>query len=389
MASYTFMDDHEILCFLADEPMIGYFFLRSRIKEDKEFPFLAAVYVKHGIINLMVNPDKMNALTTMEKMGVMVHEYLHVMLLHCTERSMNNTESAKATKENIAKDMAINQLIVSPGCWSIPEQGVFHNKKPFDYPAKLSAEEYYMLIEKDFTDEEIKQNYDPMDDHSQWGEDSSPEEAKSTIKALAKAYANTKDAMKRGKVLEHGKGVGWMPGDMLQALLSIETPDVMWQTYVKMFMQKVLDQKKRFTYKRFSRRYGAPFQGTTIKTKSKVCAIIDTSGSMSDSFLAHIGGQLNLMCRIMQVDVVFCDAAVQGGIAKFKPSKELAFPGRGGTDMNPAFKFAEENLYRGIVCFTDGGLFTTPESTIPTLWVVVNNNSFKQPFGEICHVEWK
>jgi predicted metal-dependent peptidase len=302
---------------------------------------------------------------------------------------MQNSDSAKACKENISKDMAINQLITAPGCWSLPENCVFHNKKPFDYPAKMSAEEYYMMIEKDFTDEEIQENYRGMDDHSQWGEDTSPEEAKNTIKGLAKAYADTKDAMKRGKCLEHSKGIGWMPGDMLQSLLSIETPDIMWQSYVKMFMQKVLDQKKRFSYKKFSRRYGAPFQGTVIKTKSKICAIVDTSGSMSDSFLAHIGGQLNLMSRIMQVDVVFCDAAVQGGIAKFKPTSQLSFPGRGGTDMGPAFAFAEENLYRGIVCFTDGGLFSTPQSKIPTLWVVVNNSGFKQPFGEICYVEWK
>jgi predicted metal-dependent peptidase len=95
------------------------------------------------------------------------------------------------------------------------------------------------------------------------------------------------------------------------------------------------------------------------------------------------------MSKIMHVDVVFCDADVHGGIKKFRPTRELSFPGRGGTDMQPGFEFAKENHYRGVICFTDGYLFAKPECAIPTLWVVVNNNNFSAPFGSVCHVEWK
>ena len=57
--------------------------------------------------------------------------------------------------------------------------------------------------------------------------------------------------------------------------------------------------------------------------------------------------------------------------------------------MQPGFDLAVADCYRGVVCFTDGYLYREPACPITTLWVVVNNDGFKAPFGDVVHVNWK
>lgn len=372
-------DQQDLYLFIVQEPLLAYCLMRSKIIEEKDAPFPAAVSIKNGIINLYLNPDKIKEMSTKERVGVLVHEFLHVLLLHCTKRSKPDASQRK--KENIAMDMAINQLIVKN--YDLPEYAVFHNKEPFDFPPDLTAEQYYELIDNSFSSEQV-QCLDSLDDHNKW-EEGETLEGRSVIKDLAEGYAQSKNANKLGKTLSAGSKYG----DILEKLLTIEVNDIAWQTHVKKFMHNILDSKKLFTYKKFSRRHGFPAPGRKFKNKAKLAVIVDTSGSMSSTFLSHIGGQLNLMAKIMQVDVFWCDAQVQGEVKKYKPKKELEFPGRGGTDMQPAFDLAVAQNYKGIVCFTDGGLFKEPECGIPTLWVSINNKSFKPPFGKLINVEWR
>ena len=384
-------EPRDLYAFITLEPLLAHYLVRSKIIDDTKLPFVAGVAVKDTTINLYINSEKLSKLTSSERLGVLVHEYLHVILLHCTERTSGQKE--KHMKENFAKDMAINQLILRTVNYSLPEFAVGHDKPPFNFPPNLTAEQYYELLDKNYTDEEIEELavQFSLDDHSQFGDSrvngpSISNSGKAYVKELAKSYARGARNADDSACLA---GAGNEYGNILQKLLTVETHDINWQIQVKRFLAQIVDPKRQFTYKRFSKRYGFPAQGEKFKVKTKVAAIVDTSGSMSDSFLSHIGGQLNLMSKIMGVDVIMCDAIVQGNIKKYKPSRELAFPGRGGTDMQPAFEYALENKYRGVVCFTDGGLYSPVHSKLPTLWVSVNNKQFQPPFGGIAHVEWK
>lgn len=376
----TCVSPKELYVFIIQEPLLAHYLMRSKVVEDKEFPAVAGVNVKQGMINLYLNPDKMNELDPVEKVGVLIHEYLHVLLLHCTKRGSN--DQAKRMKHNVAMDMAINQLILRN--FALPDMCVLHNKDPYNFPANLTSEQYFELIDEQFSNEDMQSMYQEFDSHDVW-DDSDPLEGRAVIKDIAEGYAQTKNAGKIGKTLQAGNKYG----DILERLLAIETYDISWQSEVKRFMHNVRDDKRRFSYKRFSRRYGFPAPGRKYKNKAKVAAIVDTSGSMTNSFLSHIGGQLNLMAKIMQVDVFWVDADVQGEVKKYRPSRELEFPGRGGTDMQPGFDRALEEHYRGVVCFTDGYLYKSVESALPTLWVIVNNRGFSAPFGSVVHVEWK
>lgn len=376
------LSEEEMTALNDDEPFIAYFFFQSTIIEDPEFKAAAGVAVIKGKPHLWLNPGKMNQFSMREKIGVIVHEYLHVMLAHCTVRTTGVKELHII--ENIAKDMAINQVVNN--AWDLPSGCVSYSDPRFNFKEKLSSEEYFNLIYEKFDPEEVEKQFGGMgfDDHSEWS-DEDDSSGTQIVKAMAKRYLQATGAQ-RGEAL---KGAGAYGDQMISEILAIEEHDIDWKQKARIFMHKVACPKQKPTWKRPNKRYGLPFQGSQRKTMNKVMALVDTSGSMSDNWLAHIGGHLNQMCRIMQVDVVFCDAEVSGHYKKHKPSKNLQYPGRGGTNMQPGFDFAAQEGYRGVICFTDGGLFTDPVSKIPTLWVVCNYPEFRLPFGQVAHVNWK
>ncbi len=379
MLSLTCMDESELVLILDLEPFVGYFLLQSIIREDPKFPAAAGVYVKEGLPHLMLNPVIFGGFSVLEKVGVLVHEYMHVILEHCTKRCSRVPKMAMT--ENIAKDIAINQLII--GNWPLPAGAVHHNNAEFNFPADLNAEEYFELLKKKFTPEELNEKFKGFDDHSGWGSEDDGVSSE-VIRDMARRYMTNGGNLGK-KVFRAGSAAG----NMVEEFLVHKEHTVNWRVMTRMFMCSVQDHKRKFTFKRSSRRYGLPFQGQTRTTKNKVMALVDTSGSMSESFLAHIGGELNAMTSIMQIDVVFCDADIHGMIKKYRPTEDLTFPGRGGTDMQPGFELAVKEGYRGVVCFTDGDLYREVSSSIPTLWVVANNTRFEPPFGKVCHVHWK
>ncbi len=363
------------------EPLVGFFARRSKFIANEEEGFTAGVSVGRGGIKFYYNPQAMEKLTVRERLGVVAHEYLHVFLEHCTTRTSD--DKAKWKKENIAKDLAINPLIVGRQGFSLPSTGIFPSAEPFRFSDGLSAEMYYELLDKKFTDDELDK-IQLMDDHSGHGEDESGH-AKIEVARIARDFVRSSG---------NGGNVGELPGkvagDLLQRLMALEEVSINWALEAQKFLSKVASPKRRMTWKRPSKRYPFPARGMKSKTVAKALAIVDTSGSMSDNYLAHIAGQLNIMSRIMQIDVIQCDTQVNSHEKKFKQKAEQSFAGRGGTTLAPAFHKGFEEGYKAIICFTDGYLYEESfEVPVPTLWVVVNNNQFEAPFGRVINVEWK
>src|SRR5665811_1736881 len=92
---------------------------------------------------------------------------------------------------------------------------------------------------------------------------------------------------------------------------------------------------------------------------NKVAFIIDTSGSMSDPVLAKIAEEVQAAMddgSISEVVAVYCDTQVNH-VDRYIDGDKIEFkaPGRGGTNMRPAFAWVEENEpdVSLIVCCTD------------------------------------
>lgn len=362
----------ELQAFIIQEPMLSYFFARSEIIEDENFNAIAAVKMRGGKPILTLNPCKLIRFSTEERIGILVHEFLHVLMLHCTARQKHSGK--KALKENIAMDLAINQLIARSS-WSLPDIAVMHDKHPFDLPAGKSAEVYYDLIDENFSDDEIESlfGHNMMDEHD-WTEATASDNL--AVKDILSSYV-------RNCGREYGSTLAGVGGrNIVERILSVRTNDVDWLAESKKFVQSITSNVTRRTYKRPSRRYPFPSQGILHEARSNVAAIVDTSESIPKDFLSQVAGNLNKMSLVMGLDVLMCDTDIKGNIKKYRASSWIDFKGRGGTDLRPAIEYAIKNKYDGIVIFTDGyfsleGL----ECGIPTLWIVINNRKFTAPFG--------
>lgn len=372
----------ELWSFIVFEPFLAYFFLRSDIQEDVSMSALAAVKVVRGKVYLRINPKLFSLLSTREKIGVLVHEYLHVLLQHCTSRARYRF-GVKLLKQNYAMDMAINQLILKR--WDLPSWVITHDRFPFDFPPSLTAEQYFDIIDAGFTDEKFQELFgsdEQLDSHLDW-EDSAENAA--SIREMKKSYLNSFRGSELGDTISAGK----MSSDFIELVLATEPKDIGWVVMAKYFLAKTTSHSRIRTYKRPSRRYGFPFQGPKFKQIVRAAAIVDTSGSITSNMLSEIGGHLNAMTSIMEVDVIMCDSSVKGNVfKKFKATENLPFKGRGGTNLQPAFDKAKREGYKCAICFTDGGFEKQVETDLQTLWIVINNREHKPLFGRVHHVTW-
>lgn len=375
------LSSEELSLLIIEEPLLAYFLLRSNIEEDDNYPAYAGISIKEDLISLTLNPKLFATLVTSQKIGLIVHEYLHVLLGHCTFRSINIP--SKISKQNVAQDMSINQLILKTGIWQLPPGGVFHNVPPFCYKEGLSAEEYYFLIDRDFSDEEIDEIYGSaaVDYHGDWEFDRA---ACALIENIIQDYLQKGRQDVGETLLSSNYDIGILQNEISATMGSDDCV-----TQIKQFTRRIASRKRKFTYKRPSRRWSFPAKGIKLVRRGRLLIIVDTSLSISSSSLARILGIINEVACLLDVDIIMCDNSVRGEVAtRFHPQNQMNFLGRGSTNMQPAFDLARQESYRAVVCFTDGN-FSKIESGIETLWICINNKFFRPGFGHLYHVNWK
>ena len=97
---------------------------------------------ERGYFEMMYNPDFFEKLEPVQRLGVLKHEFYHIIFEHITGR----LPSEGLTKLwNIATDLAINSHLME----ELPENGCFPGKGMFkDFPVGLSAENYMDLLKK-------------------------------------------------------------------------------------------------------------------------------------------------------------------------------------------------------------------------------------------------
>lgn len=372
----------ELWLFIAAEPLLSFFFLHSQVRESRDYEAVASVQVSGGQILLRLNPDSFAALTTRQRIGTLVHEYLHVLLQHCTSRMVHKIGS-RARKENFAMDMAINQMVRR--AWDLPARAIYHDLPQFGYPDGLSAEEYFYLLDAQYPDAEFDQQFGQMgfDSHDDWQPSA---EDSALIQETARNYADSYGRADVGQTLAADSRTR----GMLEQVLACQDNDLDWWAVVAAMVRSHVAGSRR-SYRRPSRRFPFPAMGRVQARQVRVAAIVDTSASIDTSFLANIAGNINQLSALAEVDVLMCDTEVQseGIVKRFKRSEQLTFSGRRATDLQPAFSLAEAERHRCVVCFTDGHFSKKIICSIPVVWVSINNPGFSPGFGRTVHVNWK
>ena len=330
---------------------------------------------------LMYNPEFMVALSDEHKLGVLMHEFYHIILEHVTGRKP--IEGIKRI-DNIAMDLAINGLpeminklpnAANPGPMmpsGEPMQAVIPGESHFaDLPACQTYEWYLEALKKK---QEEQQNgdgeggqgdgepgegqpgtgdpfggADSFDSHDDFGE------TEGTINEIAKE--RLKDAVKKAaEEAQRASNWGSVSAGMRQEILDRIQARVDWKKVLRYFVKTSQRADRRSTPRRLNRRFPKIHPGKRVRRHAKIAISIDQSGSVDDAMLASFFAELNGLSEIAEFTVIPFDSNVGEDkifVWKRGQSRKWERVLCGGTDFNPPTKYVNEHGFDGHIILTD------------------------------------
>jgi predicted metal-dependent peptidase len=372
-----------IITFMVLEDMFVHEVLMMMEKHADKAVGTMGVKVVDAKLSLIYNPEWINQLTDPELRFVVTHEVYHVVLHHCTVRLPADPKDRKLY--NIAADMAINCLIPTDTNRCIPvhkdgEQkgkpmGVLPDKEPYNFPTKLSMEQYVLLIREKWQKEGEPEDGDGdgggMDEHGGWS-DADAEVVKQEIRN------------KIEQISKRSNGWGNIPGEVQALILAAQKSSVRWWKYLRHHLGNLVTSRVEATFKKPNRRFGYPYCGTKRLHTDRKLVAFDTSGSVCDTDLSSFLAEVNKLAEIQPVDIVMFDHSIQGKIMPFDRKRvSLDFKGRGGTAFTPVFELAEQRRYQSLIVLTDGQAEAPPKPhhVKDVIWVLTGP-------GEKPPVDW-
>jgi len=359
--------------------------LRLEVAVDWESPTMAT-----DGKTLFVNPDWCNSLTNDERVGVLCHETMHVILAHHCRR-----EGRDSALWNESADLAVNQIILGAG-FTLPKGRLMPGEGKYaDFPKESSAEGYYALLskppdQKDSNDEQEKQDDGEGSGNADPGGCGSVRDAKSP--------ADAKDQQAKWEVAvaqaEHtSKARGELPGGLSRLVGQVLHPAADWKSVLREFVTS--QAKNDFSWSHPNRRFiadGLYVPGLRNLELGEVVIAIDTSGSVSPKELAVFGSEVEAILGAFACSVVLLYHDSE--ITKVEEWNSSDGPivlnpvGGGGTDHRPIFEYIErENRSPAcVVALTD--LETTLPKTVPdvpVLWAVTGGKT-TAPFGRVVQI---
>lgn len=316
------------------------------------------------------NPSFLMSLTDEERVFLMVHEAMHVALLHLIRRGDRDPE-----KWNMAADYVINLMLVDRG-FKMPKDG---------------------LLDRLFAGMDTVQVYDllpnnppfgcPMLDIQAPGEQS-PEE-------VQQAEQRIQDIVVRAALQSKmaGDKPGTIPGDIQIYLDKLLNPILPWDKLLRRFMMDLA--KTDYSWRKPNRRYMPEYHLPTLygEKLGHIAIAVDTSGSVSDKdfhrFVSEINGVLKKL-KPSQISLIQFDTMIKS-IDVVKTERQLGqvnFHGRGGTRINQVIEWAAKEKPLVLVVFSDGEFHhyhTNPKC--PVLWMIHGNKKFTAPYGKVIHYE--
>jgi predicted metal-dependent peptidase len=343
---------------------------------------------------MLYNPEFMAGLTDKEKLGVLMHEYYHIIFEHVTTRLPSEGMSMKW---NVATDLAINSHIAD----MLPEGGCIPSKvgTPFEkYPLGLSAEAYLKLIEEDeqFKNEDGEGGQGgeggegdesgqgggssladhAFDDHSGW------EDVDEETKAMAKE--RLKDAVeKAAKDAVGGQGWGSVSADTRKQIMDMITPKIDWKKVLRYFIKTSQRSNKRSTVRRLNRRFPYIHAGRKVTRQAKIAISIDQSGSVSDEMLASFFAELNSLSALAEFTVIPFDTEVDKNLVyKWKKGERKTWERVkcGGTCFDAPTRYVNDEKFDGHIILTDMEAPKPIASKCQRMWMTDQNGKDRQYF---------
>ena len=366
----------------------GSLMLFAQIENSKKFPTAATDGRK-----IFFNDEFLNSLSSQEQNALMLHEVLHMALLHVTRR-----QSRDPHIWNIAADIVVNDLIERNTSFPLPEGAITDNRfqdksVEYIYEALLKSKKKYKLVISDILQPSNSNSDEGKKDSNDVIEPLSQEE----IDEIESFWKDKMEILKNSSEHQLSSGKGSLPAGIEQEISTILEPEVDWRHALWKYVGKTPadfdDLDRRFIYKGL-------YLESLLTEAVEVSVCIDTSGSVSDELLKQFAGELKGILRSypnVKCSLFFADTNLAGPYEIDRIEQMPKAFGRGGTSFVPFFdylkKHGEENNLLGnnklSIYFTDGyGDFPSQEPNNPTMWLVCKDGLETQsfPFGEVVRI---
>ena len=318
---------------------------------------------------LMYNPEFMGSLSDKHQLGVLKHEFYHIIFEHVTGRK---PPGGLKRLDNIAMDLAINSHIANelpnenepgpvigkgePMKACIPGQGPFAK-----YPLYQTYEWYKARLEQDQEENDEGgggeggeggdsfDGADSFDSHDDFGD------TDGTAGDIAKE--RLRDAVKKAaEEAEKARNWGTMTSDMRKQILDSITTKIDWRKVLRYFVRTSQRADKRSTPRRLNKRFPKIHPGKRVRRQARIAVSIDQSGSVSDGMLALFFAELNKLSDIAEFTVIPFDTEVDESLVyvwKKGQSRTWERVKCGGTDFNPPTKYVNQKGFDGHIILTD------------------------------------
>lgn len=326
------------------------------------------------------NPDFFMPLTKEQRIGLILHEVLHVVGLHNARLGTRDPG-----RWNEACDYAINLIILRAG-FELPPGGLvnwdYEGMAPEQIYGTLPVQEEPSSPEAGTSPAGIGNDLLPA---GIGGDEpgKTPEEVKLHVdNILVQAVAESR---------RQNDAAGTIPGHLERHVDQLLNPIVPWHRLLRNYF--TARAKSDYSYTRPNRRYFPDFFMPTLYSEApgEIAEAVDSSGSTSDESFAHYVSEAKYLIkniRPKKLTLIQFDTDIKSADQLQFPSdfKRLKFTGRGGTDVNPVLQWAKDNKPTVMIIFTDGW-FHAPKVNpkIPVIWVIDSNPDFTAPFGKVIH----
>ena len=374
---------------LKNEPFFAAFYRKVEKVADDSIPTAAIAYNRETQrFVLLYNPDFMESLSDEHKVGVLKHEFYHLILKHLTARLPFDSakEPEKMKTWNVAADLSINTHLVD----ELPKMACIPGYGPFkDYIAGCTAEAYFKKLMEDkqsqqgpFQPDKNGEPGDPesMDDHSSWGDVGDPDGMDAQV-AQEKLKEMTKDAVEASE--KHSKHWGSVPHSVRQEIRKMVAPTISPEAVLRYFIKTSTKSNRTSTIRRINPRYPYIHPGRRAKRVANIAISIDQSGSVDDQMLQTFFAFLNKFASIATFTVVPFDSTVcEEAIYVWKKGETRKWHRvrYGGTCFNAPTEWVNKRNFDGHIVITDMQAPKPIASKCQRLWITNSYNKRYQWF---------
>jgi len=366
---------------IGSEIFFGTLALRYDWQADKACPTMATDGRR-----FYYNPNFVLSITQEELKAVIIHEIMHVALMHPLRLGDRNR-----MKANIAMDDAINLSIDECG-YQLPKDCMLDPR----YKG-LSWEQIYDML----PEQKRKGGSGSGQGNGQGGDkDFSQGDVLPTdgMTKEEKAALAEEIQVKVAQAESHAKFCGKLPGALKDLLAKAREPEEDYRHLFAKFMQPIYPRD--YTWQKPSRR----FMGQDMYLPSvlrdgvgKLVVGMDTSGSVPHDVLENFLGMINhflTKVRPEETHVLYCDYDVYKH-DQYKPGRPMELDGQkvqsGGTRFSPVFQYAQDKDIKPkcFVYLTDMACYDFgPDPGVPVIWMQYGDyNNTNVPFGTVVKIK--